>query len=283
MGVQPVLQIACPNRVGLVNAITGLVLKRQGDIAEIDQHIDPETHAFFMRMSWNESGPLSAENFLAEVQSIIGKTQAQTRLILNNTPKKMAILVSQYDHCLVDLLWRIKNRELNVIVPLIISNHPHHQKLAELFGIPYHILPVDKNSQPQQEQKIAQLLKSHAVDFVVLARYMRILGSSLIHEYEQRIINIHHSFLPAFAGANPYQQAHERGVKIIGATAHFATEVLDDGPIIAQDTVPISHEHGLEDLKRMGRDIEKRVLSKAVKLYTEDRIFVSNKRTVIFE
>jgi formyltetrahydrofolate deformylase len=210
LGVQPVLQIACPNRVGLVNAITALVLKRQGDIAEIDQHIDAETQDFFMRMSWDDPGQLKSENFLQEVQSIIGTAPAQARLILNNTPKKMAILVSQHDHCLVDLLWRIKNHELNVVVPIIISNHPDHQKLAQLFEIPYHVLPVDKKSQPEQEQKIAQLLKSHNIDFVVLARYMRVLGSALINEYEQRIINIHHSFLPAFAGANPYRQAHEQ-------------------------------------------------------------------------
>jgi formyltetrahydrofolate deformylase len=195
----------------------------------------------------------------------------------------MAILVSRYDHCLIDLLWRWDSGELEAEIPLVVSNHPDLASRAEIYGIPFHHLPLTKETKAEQEGKVLNLLREHKVDLVVLARYMQILTPTFVGTYPGRIINIHHSFLPAFAGADPYRRAHERGVKTIGATAHYVTEELDAGPIIHQDVVHVTHRDTIEDLVRVGREVERRVLARAVRWHLEDRILVDGNRTVVFE
>jgi formyltetrahydrofolate deformylase len=204
------------------------------------------------------------------------------RLAQSSRRQKIAILVSKYDHCLVDLLYRHKSGELACDIPLIISNHPDNQSIAEFYRIPYVTIPVPKENKRPAEEKILALLKQHTPDFVVLARYMQILSGDFVNEYPQRIINIHHLFLPAFIGAKPYHQAFERGVKLIGATSHYVTEVLDDGPIIEQDVTRISHRDSVDDLLQKGRDLEKVVLSRAVRWHVENRILLYGKKTVVF-
>jgi formyltetrahydrofolate deformylase len=205
------------------------------------------------------------------------------RLSNTDTPKRMAILVSRYDHCLIDLLWRWDSGELEAEIPLVVSNHPDLASRAEIYGIPFHHLPLTKETKAEQEGKVLNLLREHKVDLVVLARYMQILTPTFVGAYPGRIINIHHSFLPAFAGADPYRRAHERGVKTIGATAHYVTEELDAGPIIHQDVVHVTHRDTIEDLVRVGREVERRVLARAVRWHLEDRILVDGNRTVVFE
>lgn len=198
-------------------------------------------------------------------------------------PKKMTILVSRYDHCLVDLLWRWEAGELDVEIPLVISNHPDLAPKVESYGIPFHHLPVSPETKAEQEGKVLDLLDEYGVDLVVLARYMQVLTPKFVEAYRERIINIHHSFLPAFVGAEPYRRAHERGVKVIGATAHYVTEELDAGPILHQDVTHVTHRDTVEDLVRLGREVERRVLARAVRRHLEDRVLVDGNRAVIFE
>jgi formyltetrahydrofolate deformylase len=204
------------------------------------------------------------------------------RLAQSSYRPKMAILVSKYDHCLVDLLYRHQSGELACDIPAIISNHPDTQPIADFYRIPFFVVPVEKDKRREAEQKILHLLRQHSLDFIVLARYMQILSEAFVTEYPHRIINIHHSFLPAFVGAKPYHQAFERGVKLIGATSHYVTEDLDDGPIIEQDVVRISHRDSLDDLLQKGRDLEKVVLSRAVRWHVDNRVLLYGKKTVVF-
>ncbi len=269
------LLITCPDRHGIVAAVAGFLADSGANIISSDQHsTDPEGGEFFMRMEFTlEQGDFDALG-RAFAQEVGDRLDMDWRLTDADKPKRMAILVSREDHCLVDLLWRHRRGELDAEIPLVASNHPDHQADVEGFGIPYHHVPYPN------EPELLELLRG--TDLVVLARYMRILTGEFLAALGVPIINIHHSFLPAFAGANPYQRAFERGVKIIGATAHYVTEELDAGPIIEQDVARVSHREHAETMVRLGRDIERTVLSRAVKWHLEDRVLVHGNRTVVF-
>jgi formyltetrahydrofolate deformylase len=221
-------------------------------------------------------------DFARQFEPTATKFQMNWRLALSSHRPRMIILVSKYDHCLVDLLYRHQSGELACDIPLVISNHSNNQPVADFYKIPYAVISVGKDNKREGEQKIQLLIEEHKADFLVLARYMQILSNDFVNRYPQRIINIHHSFLPAFIGARPYHQAFERGVKLIGATSHYVTEALDDGPIIEQDVVRVSHRDTIEDLIRKGRDLEKVVLSRAVRLHVENRVLLYGNKTVVF-
>jgi formyltetrahydrofolate deformylase len=279
-----ILLISCPDRKGLVATIADFVFRHNGNILHADEHADEESNLFLMRVEFDPAGvdiPLS--DFSQHFSPVAQKFQMQWRLALSDHRPKMAILVSKYDHCLVDLLYRHKSGELACEIPLIISNHPDSQPIADFYGVPFHVVSVPKNNKHAAERQILELLANHKPDFMVLARYMQVLSHEFVAHYPQRIINIHHSFLPAFVGAQPYRQAFTRGVKLIGATSHYVTDVLDDGPIIEQDVVRISHRDSLEDLIQKGRDLEKVVLSRAVRWHIESRILLYGNRTVVFD
>lgn len=254
-----------------------------GNILSADQYVS-DTGRFFMRLEIEGAGfGLQRDEFAAAFAPLARRHDMDWRVSHTDAPKRMAILVSRYDHCLIDLLWRWDAGELEAEIPLVISNHPDLASRAELYGIPFHHLPVTKETKAEQESQMLDLLADHDVDLVVLARYMQILSPKLVNAYRDRLINIHHSFLPAFVGADPYRRAHERGVKIIGATAHYVTEDLDAGPIIQQDIQHVTHRDTVDDLVRQGREIERRVLARAVRWHLEDRILVDGNRTVVFE
>jgi formyltetrahydrofolate deformylase len=278
-----ILLIACPDQRGLVASIADFVYRHNGNILHADEHGDSESDRFLMRVEFDPSEfDIELSRFSEHFSPIAEKFGMQWRLAQSSHRPKMVILVSKYDHCLADLLYRHKSGELTCDIPLIISNHPDNQSIAEFYKIPYVTVPVPKDNKRDAEQKILSLLKQCSPDFIVLARYMQILSNEFVNEYPQRIINIHHSFLPAFVGAKPYHQAFERGVKLIGATSHYVTEVLDDGPIIEQDVARISHRDSLEDLLQKGRDLEKVVLSRAVRWHIENRVLLYGNKTVVF-
>lgn len=277
-----ILLVTCPDRKGLVAAIADFITKHNGNILHADEHGDPESRLFLMRVEFDPSEfDIDLSDFTRHFSPIADKLAMNWRLAQSSYRPKMAILVSKYDHCLVDLLYRHKSGEFACDIPLIVSNHSDTQPIADFYKIPYFFVPVEDNRQ-EGEKKILELLKKNKADFVVLARYMQILSEKFVNEYPLRIINIHHSFLPAFVGAKPYHQAFARGVKLIGATSHYVTEVLDDGPIIEQDVVRISHRDTVDDLVQKGRDLEKVVLSRAVRWHIENRILLYGKRTVVF-
>jgi formyltetrahydrofolate deformylase len=279
-----VLLISCPDQKGLVAAIAEFLLRHDANILHADQHQDAELKLFLMRVEWDLSDfRLGLSEFEPAFQPIAQRFQMQWRLALSSYRPRMAIFVSKYDHCLADLLYRHQAGELFCEIPLIISNHPDTHWLAEAYRIPFQHMPVHKDSKREVERDQLALLRHHHVDFIVLARYMQVLSPEFIHHYPNRIINIHHSFLPAFHGARPYHQAYQRGVKLIGATSHYVTEVLDDGPIIEQDVVRISHRDQLEDLIQKGADLEKIVLSRAVRWHIENRVLVYANKTVVFD
>jgi formyltetrahydrofolate deformylase len=276
--------VSCPDQKGLVASIADFLYSHNANILHADQHQDAELGLFLMRVEWDLSGfDLDIADFGAHFAPIAEKFSMQWRLALSSQRPKMAIFVSKYDHCLVDLLYRHKSGELACEIPLIISNHEDCRPLAEFYGIPYHCREVTKDNKAEAEGAQWALLDEHGVDFIVLARYMQVLSAEFTARYPQRIINIHHSFLPAFLGAKPYHRAFERGVKLIGATSHYVTEILDDGPIIEQDVIRISHRDALEDLIQKGRDLEKVVLSRAVRWHVESRILLYANKTVIFD
>lgn len=250
----------------------------------MDQHVDKEANVFFMRLESDfEQNSLDIEAFKATFESSLGKPyQMEWNLHLDTIRPKMAIFVSKYNHCLYDLLSRFKSGELAVDIPFIVSNHNDLKYIAEQFEIPFRHIPIQKGTKEEAEKRQLALLKENGVDFIILARYMQIVSSRLIDAYPNKIINIHHSFLPAFAGAKPYHAAFRRGVKIIGATSHYVTEVLDAGPIIEQDVTAVSHSHTIADFIAKGRDLEKIVLSRAVKLHVQRKTMVYNNKTVIF-
>jgi formyltetrahydrofolate deformylase len=278
-----ILLIACPDQKGVVATISDFIYRHNGNILHADEHADEGSNLFLMRVEFDPADFDIELNLFTEHFSPIAKKFEMTwRLARSSHREKMVILVSKYDHCLVDLLYRHKSSELPCDIPLIISNHPDNQSIAEFYRIPYATIPVPKENKRPAEEKILALLRQHDPDFIVLARYMQILSNEFINEYPRRIINIHHSFLPAFVGAKPYHQAFERGVKLIGATSHYVTEVLDDGPIIEQDVIRISHRDSLDDLLAKGRDLEKVVLSRAVRWHIENRILLYGNKTVVF-
>lgn len=253
------------------------------NIVQSDQYsTDPWGGRFFMRVEFELPGLAERhEELRRDFTAVAEEFHMEWELKRVWPPKRMAILVSRDDHCLLDLLWRWQARELGVEIPMVISNHPHLADRVEPFGIPFYHLPIGPDGKERQEQQILDLLRGQ-VDFVVLARYMQILTPAFLAEYPHRVINIHHSFLPAFVGARPYHQAYERGVKLIGATAHYATEELDQGPIIEQDVIRVDHRDDPESLRRKGRDIERLVLARAVKLHEEDRVIVFGNKTIVF-
>jgi len=278
-----ILLISCPDRKGLVATISDFVFRHNGNILHADEHADEESNLFLMRVEFDPAQfDIDLGGFPKYFSPIADKFEMTWRLAQSAYRPRMAILVSKYDHCLADLLYRHKSGELPCEIPAIISNHPDNQPIADFYRIPYFTVPIQREDKRAAEQKILGLLKQHAPDFIVLARYMQILSPEFVSEYPHRIINIHHSFLPAFVGAKPYHQAFERGVKLIGATSHYVTEVLDDGPIIEQDVVRISHRDSLDDLRQKGRDLEKVVLSRAVRWHVENRVLLYGKKTVVF-
>ena len=279
-----VLLISCPDRKGIVASISDFVFNHNGNILHADEHADEDSNLFLMRVEFDPTEfDIDLADFSRHFAPIAEEFKMQWRLARSNHRPKMIILVSKYDHCLVDLLYRHKSGELACEIPLVISNHPDNQPVANFYGVSYITVPVPKDNKRPAEEKILGLIQQHNPDFMVLARYMQILSNEFVNQYPQRIINIHHSFLPAFVGAKPYHQAFTRGVKLIGATSHYVTEVLDDGPIIEQDVVRISHRDSLDDLLQKGRDLEKVVLSRAVRWHIDNRVLLYGNKTVVFD
>ncbi|QLG87237.1 formyltetrahydrofolate deformylase [Chitinibacter bivalviorum] len=278
------LLISCPDRKGLSAAIANFLYTYNANIVHSDQHQDSADNLFLMRIEWDLADfTLDMSAFSAAFQPIADRFEMTWKVALSNRPQKMAIFVSKYDHCLVDLLHRHKSGELNCEIPLIISNHEDCRALAEFYGIEYHVIPVTKDNKVEAEAKQKALLAEKGIDLIVLARYMQVLSHEFTAAYPQRVINIHHSFLPAFDGAKPYHRAFARGVKLIGATSHYVTEILDDGPIIEQDVNRISHRDNVDALIQKGRDLERVVLSRAVRWHLEHRVLVYSNKTVIFD
>ena len=277
------LTVSCPDRKGLISALSSFISMHDGNILSADQYVS-DGGTFFMRLEIEGAGfGLARDEFAGAFRPLARRHGMGWHVNHTDTPKRMAVLVSRYDHCLTDLLWRWDAGELDAEIPLVVSNHPDLASRAESYGIPFHHVPVTKETKPEQESEVLDHLSENRVDVVVLARYMQILTPEFVSAYRDRLINIHHSFLPAFAGADPYRRAHERGVKTIGATAHYVSEELDAGPIIHQDVAHVSHRDTVDDLVRLGREVERRVLARAVRLHLEDRILVDGGRTVVFD
>ncbi len=276
--------IHCPDQPGIISSVTGFIHSQRGNIIYLDQHVDKQAGIFFMRLESDFSNQMtSLEKFNEAFETDLAKpNKMEWNIYSDGIRPKMVLFVSKYNHCLYDLLSRYRSGELDVEIPFIISNHDELRDIAGQFDIDFHHIPITSETKSQAEEKQLRLLKEHHIDFIVLARYMQIVTETLISEYPNKIINIHHSFLPAFAGAKPYHAAFERGVKIIGATSHYVTEDLDAGPIIEQDVTTVSHSHSIKDFIAKGRDLEKIVLSRAVKLHLERKTMVYNNKTVIF-
>ena len=278
------LLLHCPDKPGILAEVTDFITVNKGNIIYLDQYVDHVENIFFMRIEWE------LKDFLVPQEKIevyfatlyAQKYEMNFRLYFSDTKPRMAIFVSKMSHCLFDLLARYTAGEWNVEIPLIISNHPDLQHVAERFGIPFHLFPITKETKEEQEKKEMELLAEHKITFIVLARYMQVISEQMINAYPNRIINIHHSFLPAFVGAKPYHAAFERGVKIIGATSHYVTTELDAGPIIEQDVVRITHKDTVQDLVNKGKDLEKIVLSRAVQKHIERKVLAYRNKTVIF-
>jgi formyltetrahydrofolate deformylase len=278
------LLIACPDARGIVAAVARFISEHGGNLLDADQHTDREHGEFFMRAEFDLAGcDLDEGNFTPAWAPLAERHQMSWRIRFTGRPMRVAILAGVLPHCLQDLLWRHQAGELPMEIPAIISNHDALRPIAAQAGIPFHHVPIRNGDKPAQEAAIRALLERENIELVVLARYMQVLSPALLHGWENRIINIHHSFLPAFAGGDPYRQAYERGVKLIGATSHYVTEVLDDGPIIAQEVAQVSHRNSIDDLKRLGRDLERTVLARAVRVHLHDRVLVSQNKTVVFD
>jgi formyltetrahydrofolate deformylase len=279
-----ILLIHCPDRRGIVAGISGFLYTQGANILHADQHQDNDLGLFFMRIEWDLDGfALDDAAFRQEFQPLAESFGMRWELAYSAVRPAVAIFVSRAQHCLLDLLYRHEIGELACDIPLIVSNHVDAQGLAGFYGIPFHHIPADPDNRADAEARQTALLAQHRVELIVLARYMQVLSPEFVARYPQRIINVHHSFLPAFGGARPYHAAYQRGVKLIGATSHFVTEVLDDGPIIEQDVVRISHRDQVPDLVQKGRDLERVVLSRAVRWYLEHRILHYAGKTVIFD
>ena len=280
-----ILLIHCPDQKGIVISVTEFLFKNGGNILYLNQHVDTGRQAFFMRVEWDLHDFAIVDGKIGEYfDTLVAKRFSMNwQLHFSNEVPRMALFVSRLPHCFYDILARYEAGEWQVEIPLIISNHTDMQTAAGRLGIDYIHLPITRENRAEQERKQLELLQQYRIDFIVLARYMQILSDGLIGSFPDRIINIHHSFLPAFPGARPYHSAHERGVKIIGATSHYATAELDAGPIIEQDVVRVSHEDSVEDMVRKGRDLEKMVLSRAIWHHLHYNILVYENRTVVFE
>ncbi len=280
-----ILLIHCPDKPGIVVTITDFIHNNGGNIIYLDQHVDSERGIFFMHIEWDlEKFSIQREKIAEYFETLVAsRYQMTSQLHFSDTKLRMALFVSKMSHCFYDLLARYECGELNVEIPIIISNHRDLQKAAERLDIDFHCLSITKENKQQQEEKQKELLQQYNIDFIVLARYMQVLSDDFVNNYPQKIINIHHSFLPAFPGGRPYHSAYERGVKIIGATSHYVTAELDAGPIIEQDVVHVSHKNSVEDMVRIGRDLEKIVLARAVRHHVHHDLLVYENRTVVFE
>jgi formyltetrahydrofolate deformylase len=280
-----VLLLHCPDQPGILAAVTEFINQHKGNILYLDQYVNREEQMFFMRIKWDLTDFRIPKEKISEYFQVLlaERYQMSFRLYFSDTKPRMAIFVSKMAHCLYDLLARYAAGEWYVEIPLIISNHPDMEPVAQQFGIPYFYFPINKENKAEQEKAQLDLLREHKITFCVLARYMQILSPEFIQNYPDKIINIHHSFLPAFAGAKPYHAAHERGVKIIGATSHYVTSELDAGPIIEQDVTRISHKDTVEELIKKGRDLEKIVLSRAVEKHIERKTLTYKNRTIVFQ
>lgn len=278
------LLIDCPDRKGLVATIAEFLYRHNANILHADQHRDAEQDLFLMRVEWDLAGfAVPLDEFATVFATLAAQFHMRWRLARSNERQRVALFVSRYDHCLLDLLGRHRNGELPCDIPLIVSNHPDAEPIARFYNIPFHIFPVSAASKDAAFAAMLDLMQRERIDLIVLARYMQILPATFVEHFPEQIINVHHSFLPAFSGARPYHRAFERGVKLIGATSHYVTAVLDDGPIIEQDVMRISHRDEIDNLLEKGRDLEKIVLSRAVRWHLNHRILVYAKKTVIFD
>ena len=279
-----ILRVQCPDRKGLDATLAEFIFRAGGNILHFEQHMVPELDLYLARIEWDLTGfQMEMQDFPRHFSPIADRMNMKWQIALSGDRLRVAVFVSKYDHCLVDLLYRWHTGELACEIPLIISNHPEAQRHADFYGVPFHVIQVTKEQKADAERRQLELLEEQRIDLIILARYMQVLSPEFIANHPQRIINIHHSFLPAFVGARPHHQAFERGVKLLGATAHYVTEVLDDGPIIEQDVIRISHRDSLEDLVQKGRDLEKIVLSRAVGWHLEHRILLYANKTVVFD
>ncbi|KAA5440954.1 formyltetrahydrofolate deformylase [Bacteroides caccae] len=278
------LLLHCPDKPGILAEVTDFITVNKGNIIYLDQYVDHVENIFFMRIEWELRDFLVPQEKIEDYfRTLYGqKYEMDFRLYFSDVKPRMAIFVSKLSHCLFDMLARYTAGEWNVEIPLIISNHPDLQHVAERFGIPFYLFPITKETKEEQERKEMALLAKHKITFIVLARYMQVISEQMINAYPNKIINIHHSFLPAFVGAKPYHAAFQRGVKIIGATSHYVTTELDAGPIIEQDVVRITHKDSIEDLVNKGKDLEKIVLSRAVQKHIERKVLAYKNKTVIF-
>ena len=278
------LLLHCPDKPGILAEVTDFITVNKGHIIYLDQYVDHVENIFFMRIEWELKDFLVPQEKIEDYfRTLYGqKYEMDFRLYFSDVKPRMAIFVSKLSHCLFDILARYTAGEWNVEIPLIISNHPDLQHVAERFGIPFYLFPITKETKEEQERKEMELLAKHNITFIVLARYMQVISEQMINAYPNKIINIHHSFLPAFVGAKPYHAAFQRGVKIIGATSHYVTTELDAGPIIEQDVVRITHKDAIEDLVNKGKDLEKIVLSRAVQKHIERKVLAYKNKTVIF-
>lgn len=280
-----ILLISCPDQKGIITSVTSFIFKNQGNIIELEQHIDKTCGKFFMRIEWDMNGFLiPQDNLKAEFGKTLGKTyQMEWDIHFSINTPKMAIFVSKHAHCFLDILARFQSNEWGIEIPIVISNHQDWQPVVENLNIKFQYIPITAQNKAEQEKFQIELMKQYKIDFIVLARYMQILSPDFIKHFQNKIINIHHSFLPAFPGAKPYHSAFERGVKIIGATSHYVTDDLDCGPIIEQNVTHVSHNDSVEDLIRKGKDVEKVVLSKAIWKHFNHKILVHQNRTIVFE
>ena len=278
------LLLHCPDKPGILAEVTDFITVNKGNIIYLDQYVDHVENIFFMRIEWELKDFLVPQEKIEDYfRTLYGqKYEMDFRLYFSDVKPRMAIFVSKLSHCLFDMLARYTAGEWNVEIPLIISNHPDLQHVAERFGIPFYLFPITKETKEEQERKEMELLAKHKITFIVLARYMQVISEQMINAYPNKIINIHHSFLPAFVGAKPYHAAFQRGVKIIGATSHYVTTELDAGPIIEQDVVRTTHKDAIEDLVNKGKDLEKIVLSRAVQKHIERKVLAYKNKTVIF-
>ena len=278
------LLLHCPDKPGILAEVTDFITVNKGNIIYLDQYVDHVENIFFMRIEWELKDFLVPQEKIEDYFETLyaQKYSMNFRLYFSDVKPRMAIFVSKMSHCLFNMLARYTAGEWNVEIPLIISNHPDLQHVAERFGIPFYLFPITKETKEEQERKEMELLAKHNITFIVLARYMQVISEQMINAYPNKIINIHHSFLPAFVGARPYHAAFERGVKIIGATSHYVTTELDAGPIIEQDVVRITHKDSIEDLVNKGKDLEKIVLSRAVQKHIERKVLAYKNKTVIF-
>lgn len=278
------LLLSCPDQKGLVARISQFIFQQGGNILNLDEHVESEEKMFFTRVEWSMAEVrLSISEFEKEFSELANAISAEWEIRYSNDKNRLAIFVSKYEHCIQEILWLYSIGELNAQIKLIISNHNDLEYLARQYNIPFHLFPVTAQNKFEQETKELKLLSENRIDTIILARYMQVLSNNFVKEYPFRIINIHHSFLPAFMGSNPYRQAYEKGVKIIGATSHYVTVVLDEGPIIEQDVTRITHRDSPKDLISKGRELERSVLVRAIKYHINSRVLPYGKKTIIFE